>query len=115
VLVGHSFGGPVVKNFAMTYPRAVAGMVFVDAAHEGLRVGIGGKKTIRLGDGAKGISIPPPHEGMSASDAVLPSTRSVVTSSAAQSDSVPCRIINSISPNNPDLFETSLPARDRRS
>jgi pimeloyl-ACP methyl ester carboxylesterase len=68
VLVGHSFGGPVVRNFATTYPRAVAGMVFVDAAHEGLRVGIGGKKTIRLGDGAKGISIPPPHEGMSASD-----------------------------------------------
>lgn len=68
VLVGHSYGGPVVRNFATTYPHEVAGMVLVDAAHEGLRVGIGGRKTIRLGDGAKGISIPPPHEGMSASD-----------------------------------------------
>jgi pimeloyl-ACP methyl ester carboxylesterase len=71
VLVGHSYGGPVVRNFATTYPHEVAGMVLVDAAHEGLRVGIGGKKTIRLGDGAKGISIPPPHEGMSASDKPL--------------------------------------------
>jgi len=68
VLVGHSYGGPVVRNFAMTYPHEVAGMVLVDAAHEGLRVGIGGKKTIRLGEGAKGISIPPPHEGLTALD-----------------------------------------------
>jgi len=54
VLVGHSYGGPVARNFAATYPREVAGMVLVDAAHEGLRVGIGGKKTLRLGDGARG-------------------------------------------------------------
>jgi len=64
VLVGHSYGGPLVRNFAYTYPHEVAGMVLVDAAHEGLRVGIGGGKTIRLGDGAKGASIPPPHEAM---------------------------------------------------
>jgi pimeloyl-ACP methyl ester carboxylesterase len=38
VLVGHSFGGPVVRNFARVYPASVAGMVLVDAAHEGLRV-----------------------------------------------------------------------------
>jgi pimeloyl-ACP methyl ester carboxylesterase len=68
VLVGHSFGGPVVRDFAVTYPREVAGLVFVDAAFEGQRVGIGGKKTMRLGDGAKGRSIPPPHEDMTASD-----------------------------------------------
>jgi len=68
VLVGHSYGGPVVRNFAMTYPHEVAGVIFVDAAHEGLRVGIGGKKTIRLGEGAKGRSIPSPHEGMCESD-----------------------------------------------
>jgi pimeloyl-ACP methyl ester carboxylesterase len=41
VLVGHSYGGPVVRNFAMTYPKDVAGMVQVDAAFEGMRVGIG--------------------------------------------------------------------------
>src|SRR6476469_5307271 len=43
VLVGHSYGGPVVRNFALTYPRLVAGVVLVDSAFEGQRVGIGGR------------------------------------------------------------------------
>ena len=68
VLVGHSFGGPVVRNFARVYPGDVAGIVLVDAAHEGLRVGIGGGHTMRLGAFAKGREIPPPHEEMKASD-----------------------------------------------
>jgi pimeloyl-ACP methyl ester carboxylesterase len=68
VLVGHSFGGPVVRNFAASYPQQVAGMVQVDAALEGQRVGIGGKKTIRLGEGATGKSIPTPHEEIGDSD-----------------------------------------------
>lgn len=68
VLVGHSFGGPVMRNFARVYPAAVVGMVLVDAAHEGLRVGIGGGKTIRLGDGAKGTPIPKPHQETRVSD-----------------------------------------------
>src|SRR5579863_8737305 len=29
ILVGHSYGGPVVRNFAVTYPHEVAGMVLV--------------------------------------------------------------------------------------
>ena len=62
VLVGHSYGGVVVRNFAKVYAGDVAGMVLVDAAHEGLRVGVGGGKTIRLGDGAKGAAIPSPRE-----------------------------------------------------
>jgi pimeloyl-ACP methyl ester carboxylesterase len=68
LLVGHSFGGPVVRNFALMYPHDVAGIVFVDAAHEGLRVGVGGRATIRLGEGAKGRSIPASHESMKSSD-----------------------------------------------
>ena len=71
VLVGHSYGGPVVRNFATTYPHEVAGMVLVDAAFEGQRVGIGGKTMIRLGGEAKGRSIPPPHEGTSGLDRPL--------------------------------------------
>jgi pimeloyl-ACP methyl ester carboxylesterase len=43
-------------------------MVLVDSAHEGLRVGIGGGKTIRLGDGAQGRETPAPHEEIAASD-----------------------------------------------
>ena len=68
VLVGHSFGGPAVRNFAVTYPHDVAGIVLVDAAYEGMRVGIGGRATIRLGEDAKGRAIPPPHEDMKDSD-----------------------------------------------
>jgi pimeloyl-ACP methyl ester carboxylesterase len=71
VLVGHSYGGPVVRNFAETYHDEVAGMVLVDAAFEGQRVGIGGKMMMRLGDGAKGGSIPPPHEDMRESDKAI--------------------------------------------
>jgi pimeloyl-ACP methyl ester carboxylesterase len=68
VLVGHSYGGPAVRNFTTTYPHEVAGIVLVDASFEGQRVGIGGKAMMRLGDGAKGGSIPPPHEDMKESD-----------------------------------------------
>jgi pimeloyl-ACP methyl ester carboxylesterase len=68
LLVGHSYGGPVVRNFAVTYPNDVAGMVLVDAAFEGQRVGIGGGKTIRLGEGAKGRGIPPPNLGSGTSN-----------------------------------------------
>jgi len=68
VMVGHSFGGPVVRNFAALYPRDVAGMVLVDSAFEGQRVGIGGEKTIRLGAGAQGRTIPAPREAMTDPD-----------------------------------------------
>jgi pimeloyl-ACP methyl ester carboxylesterase len=33
ILVGHSFGGLNVQNFAKTFPRSVAGLVLVDASH----------------------------------------------------------------------------------
>jgi pimeloyl-ACP methyl ester carboxylesterase len=64
VLVGHSYGGPVVRDFATTYPRLTAGMVLVDSAFEGERISIGGGKTLRLGDGAKGGRIPAPQAQM---------------------------------------------------
>jgi pimeloyl-ACP methyl ester carboxylesterase len=37
VLVGHSYGGLVVRLYASTYPKDVAGLVLVDALSEGLR------------------------------------------------------------------------------
>ena len=37
VIVGHSYGGLVVRLYAMTYPGDVGGMVLVDALTEGLR------------------------------------------------------------------------------
>jgi pimeloyl-ACP methyl ester carboxylesterase len=37
VLVGHSYGGLVVRLYASTYPEDVSGLVLVDALSEGLR------------------------------------------------------------------------------
>jgi pimeloyl-ACP methyl ester carboxylesterase len=34
ILVGHSLGGPVARQFAAKYPYEVAGLVMVDSAHE---------------------------------------------------------------------------------
>jgi len=80
VLVGHSYGGPVVRNFAIAYPKDAAAMVQVDAAFEGMRVGIGGGKTTRLGDDAKGRTIPAPQSEMKASD------KSTIPAAAAPQD-----------------------------
>jgi len=72
VLVGHSYGGPVMINFAIRYPNDAAGLVLVDSAHEGMRVGVGGKQTIRLGAGAQAREIPSPHEQMAEADRTGP-------------------------------------------
>ena len=34
VLVGHSLGGPIIRQFAAAHPQEVVGMVLVDSAHE---------------------------------------------------------------------------------
>jgi hypothetical protein len=73
----------VVRNFALTFPAEVAGIIFVDSAFEGQRVGIGGKATTHLGEGAKGVPIPPPHEEMAESD--KPPFRATSTPDAPQS------------------------------
>jgi alpha/beta hydrolase family protein len=48
VLVGHSYGGPVVRNFAVTYSRDVVAMVLVDAAFEGDESGLAQEKLCGL-------------------------------------------------------------------
>ena len=37
VLVGHSYGGLIVRLYASTYPKEVSGLVLVDALTEGLQ------------------------------------------------------------------------------
>lgn len=69
ILVGHSFGGPVVRSFAASYPADTAGMVLVDAAHEDQRYTYKGK-AILIREGARSRSIPPAHEDMRDSDRV---------------------------------------------
>jgi len=61
VLVGHSFGGPIARSFAMVYPKDVAGIVFVDAVSEDQRFEMW-NKAVLMREGAKGKDVPVPHE-----------------------------------------------------
>jgi len=45
VLVGHSLGGLIIRRYAAEYPKEVAGIVFVDSAHEGQLIGINDRTT----------------------------------------------------------------------
>ena len=63
VLVGHSFGGPVVRHFAAVHPDEVAGVVLVDSAQEDQRVVIQGQ-AVRLRASASGKPIPAAREDL---------------------------------------------------
>jgi pimeloyl-ACP methyl ester carboxylesterase len=67
VIVGHSYGGLVVRLYAMTYPGDVDGMVLVDALSEGLRAAETPKewanqKIILDGDLTKALKVYPDIE-----------------------------------------------------
>jgi pimeloyl-ACP methyl ester carboxylesterase len=69
VLVGHSFGGPVARQYALAYPEDVAGLVFAESASEATRI-VMGDKTARLVDFATHKAIPIAHEAMTVGDAM---------------------------------------------
>jgi pimeloyl-ACP methyl ester carboxylesterase len=73
LLVGHSFGGGVVRNFASAYSADVAGVVLVDIVHEDQRIPMG-PKAARVRDFASGRPIPRPRELLLTSE--KPSTSS---------------------------------------
>jgi pimeloyl-ACP methyl ester carboxylesterase len=59
VLVGHSFGGWIVRAYAAQYPTEVAGLVLVEGGWDNpLRI-IPGRGTVRSADLATGAPIPP--------------------------------------------------------
>lgn len=59
LLVGQSYGGLVARGFAAAYPREIAGMVLVDAAHEDQRLTQDGKP-VAIRSWARGRAAPPP-------------------------------------------------------
>ncbi|MEO8478046.1 MAG: alpha/beta hydrolase [Gemmatimonadota bacterium] len=59
VLVGQSYGGPLVRHYAEQFTADVVGMVLVDALHEDQRIDIGGQ-VVRLREMAKGRTMPAP-------------------------------------------------------
>jgi pimeloyl-ACP methyl ester carboxylesterase len=71
VLVGHSFGGAVARQFALRYPREVVGMVLAESVEEGQRYVFRGT-AIPLRSGATGRTIAPPHLALSAADRATP-------------------------------------------
>lgn len=48
ILVGHSYGGFLIRYFAATHPQRVAGLVFVDPADEGLEAVLKRHDPVRL-------------------------------------------------------------------
>src|SRR6476661_2779637 len=99
VLVGHSFGGPVIRGFAARYPSLVAGMVLVDSVFENQRVPIQGK-AVRIREGATGKAPPPPRENMTEADR---------PAALRQTDQSPSPEARKLDP----LYER-LPAEERR-
>ncbi len=67
VLVGHSFGGGVVRQFARTRPGDVAGVVLVDIVSENQRIPMG-DRVAYIADSAGGKPIPAAHEAMGEAD-----------------------------------------------
>jgi pimeloyl-ACP methyl ester carboxylesterase len=64
VLVGHSYGGGVVRSYARKYTHDVAGLVLVDIVSEDQYIPMGPQHAGRIRDDAKGRPIPPAREEM---------------------------------------------------
>jgi pimeloyl-ACP methyl ester carboxylesterase len=80
LLVGHSFGGPVARQYALSYPQDVAGLVFAESVGEAHRI-VMGDKTARLVDFAAHKEIPAAHEVMTHEAPPQAATESQGTSS----------------------------------
>ena len=74
VLVGHSYGGTIARQFAFTYPNDVAAIVFDESGHEaGTRVFRDGKM-VNLIETATGRTVPEPQTSRSPASSGLSST-----------------------------------------
>jgi pimeloyl-ACP methyl ester carboxylesterase len=72
ILVGHSYGGLLVRLYTAEYPKDVIGLVLVDPTHENTRLylqrrGEAQGKWVRVREGAKDRAIPPVQATLSKS------------------------------------------------
>jgi len=80
VLVGQSYGGLLVREYARRHARDVAAVVLVDAVHEDERIDMGNGKPQRIRDWAKGRARPEPR--IAPDSALIALRRSVVSRAA---------------------------------
>jgi pimeloyl-ACP methyl ester carboxylesterase len=85
VLVGHSYGGMLARQFAFTYRDEVAGIVLDESGHERGTVVFRDGRMIRLVDSATGRPVPEPKtsEPLRVAD-IPPAIRSQIEQSAQQ-------------------------------
>jgi pimeloyl-ACP methyl ester carboxylesterase len=61
ILVGHSYGGLLVRRYVERYGDDVVGLVLVDPTHEDDRLGVVGEGWVRIRERATGHPIPAPR------------------------------------------------------
>lgn len=116
ILVGHSYGGWVVRQFASAYPKQVAGLVLVDPANETLEI------ELRKIDAAKvtqdqqrlaGMAPPSAKADLALVQAIFDEGK--LPNQAALPD-VPMAIISSVQEfkNNPFFQETAVALKVKR-
>jgi pimeloyl-ACP methyl ester carboxylesterase len=111
ILVGHSYGGFVVRQFAATYPSLVAGLVMVDPAQETLEVELKKLDAGKVEEDQKRLaSLAPPSAkaDLALIEAIFAQAK--LPNTAALPD-VPTVVLTSVHPtrNNP-FFQETAPA-----
>ena len=116
ILVGHSYGGWVVRQFASAYPKQVAGLVLVDPANETLEIELRKIDAAKVTqDQQRLASMAPPSAKADLALVQAIFDESKLPNQAALPD-VPMAIISSVQEfkNNPFFQETAVALKVKR-